>query len=355
MAPRFEIRDFTQKLTLVLRSGKSARFKKLPDVAKALSGVSADYFSRLVNGTRPLTEGAFIQIVELFEDIAIDFDTNLSAADWHESVDVFGRRLGLSSTVLSAISGIVANGIDFQSRNKDPYNLRSVHNLIGGYWESFYYSVSTFGKQRISHDLVIIDAPDPQGLMPCRVLDGSFTYEGNCFPIHNAFLYLMLEKVHVQDEIIVYLVNRPERERDVELDGVILCTSGGVHDKVAVPCAARVALKHLGSNREDMIKLYPKLKGISSENFEKELREQVAGESGYIDPETIKNSDSRLRAVRAKIDNTIQANQVPFAMRMERGSFEQYVDLRPSTKQKSNSKPRTGSMKVKASSIRSRK
>ncbi len=322
MASRFEVKDFGQKLKLVLRSGKSTRFKRVADVAKALEGVSSDYLSRLINGTRSLTENVFVRIVELFDDVELGNGTKLSAADWHEPVETFGKRLGLSTSVLSEIGGIAAQGIDFLSRNKDPYNLRSVHKLIGGYWESFYYSVSTFGKQRISHDLVVIDAPDPQGLMPCRVLDGSFTYEGSCFPIHNAFLYLMLEKAHVQDEIIVYLVNRPERERDVELDGIIMCTSGGVHDKVAVPCAARVALRHLGPTREDMIKRYPRMKDVPPENFEKELRQEVAGESGYLEPDTIKPSDTRLQAVKALIDNTIRSRQVPFAMRMERGSSE---------------------------------
>ena len=130
----------------------------------------------------------------------------------------------------------------------------------------------------------------------------------------------MLEKTHVQDEIIVYLVNRPERERDVELDGIILCTSGGVHDKVAVPCAARVALRHLGATREDMIKQYPGMKDVPPENFEKELRQQVTGESGYLDPDMIEPSDLRLQAVKTLIDNTIPPRKIPFAMRMERGS-----------------------------------
>ncbi|WP_138679289.1 helix-turn-helix domain-containing protein [Candidatus Accumulibacter phosphatis] len=320
MAPRFEVKDFGKKLKLVLRSGKSSRFKRVADVAKELKGVSPDYLSRLVNGTRSLTENVFCQFVDLFGDVELGNGAKLGVVDWHETVETFGKRLGLSSSVLSEIGGVAVQGIDFLSRNKDSYNLRSVHKLIGGYWESFYYSVSTFGKQRISHDLIVIDAPDPQGLMPCRVLDGSFTYEGICFPIHNAFLYLMLEKTHVQDEIIVYLVNRPERERDVELDGIILCTSGGVHDKVAVPCAARVALRHLGATREDMIKQYPGMKDVPPENFEKELRQQVTGESGYLDPDMIEPSDLRLQAVKTLIDNTIPPRKIPFAMRMERGS-----------------------------------
>ena len=313
MPPRFEVKDFGTKLNLLLRSGKSA-YTHTADLSRDLKGISKDYLSRFINGTRALTENAFVEIVRLTSD------TGISQADWHEPVDVFGRRLGLSSVVVASIAGIAASGVDFRSRNKDEYNLKSVHRLIGGYWESFYYSVSTFGHQRISHDLVVIDPPNSQGLMPCRILDGSFSYEGHCFPIHTAFLYFMLEKVQVQDEIIVYLVNRPERERDVELDGIILCTSGGVHDKVAVPCAARVAFRHLASTRDDMIRKYPSLRGVADESFERELQRQVSGEDGYLDPRDIKSSDGRLSRIRGLIDNTIRSTQVPFALRMERSS-----------------------------------
>ena len=100
----------------------------------------------------------------------------------------------------------------------------------------------------------------------------------------------------------------------------LLYTSGGVHDKVAVPCAARVALRHLGATREDMIKQYPGMKDVPPENFEKELRQQVTGESGYLDPDMIEPSDLRLQAVKTLIDNTIPPRKIPFAMRMERGS-----------------------------------
>jgi hypothetical protein len=313
VAQRFEVKDFGKKLTLLLRSGKS-RFKRTTDLSIALQGITKDYLSRFINGTRPLSENAFTQIVTLTSDVGI------GAADWHEPLEMFGQKLGLSTTAIAEISGVATSGIDFRSRNKDEYNLRSVHQLIGGYWESFYYSVSTFGQQRISHDLVVIDAPDAQGLMPCRVLDQSFTYEGYCFPIHTAFLYMMLEKVQVQDEIIVYMVNRPERERDVELDGIILCTSGGVHDKVAVPCAARVAFRFLGSTREHMMDKFPSLREVPVEKFERSLHRLVSGETGYLEPTTIKSSDTRLLALRDLIDNTIFPDQVPFAMRMERSS-----------------------------------
>lgn len=321
MAPRFEVKDFGKKLTLLLRSGKSD-FERVADLSKQLDGISKDYLSRFIAGTRPLTENAFTQIARLTSGAGV------SIADWHEPLETFGRRLGLSASVVSEIGGVASRGIDFRSRNKDEYNLRSVYRLIGGYWESFYYSVSTFGKQRISHDLVVIDEPDAQGLMPCRVLDGSFTYEGYCFPIHNAFLYLMLEKAHVQDEIIVYLVNRPEREKDVELDGIILCTSGGVHDKVAVPCAARVAFRYLGATREDMIRRFPALRGVAPDTFERELRREVSGETGYLEPVSIKASDTRLQTICALIDNTIRSRQVPFAMRMERGRNDEASRVR---------------------------
>ncbi len=124
---------------------------------------------------------------------------------------------------------------------------------------------------------------------------------------------------------------------------------GGVHDKVAVPCAARVALRHLGTTRADMVKRYPQLKDVSPENFEKELRQHVAGESGYLDPETIKSSDVRLQTIMALIDNTIRSIQVPFAMRLERGPAKKSRPPRPGAKPKSESTPTKGDLRKKDS------
>ena len=103
MAPRFEVKDFGKKLKLVLRSGKSSRFKRVADVAKELKGVSPDYLSRLVNGTRSLTENVFCQFVDLFGDVELGNGAKLGVVDWHETVETFGKRLGLSSSVLSEI------------------------------------------------------------------------------------------------------------------------------------------------------------------------------------------------------------------------------------------------------------
>jgi hypothetical protein len=311
MTRNFEVQDFSKKLNLLLRSGK-APASTVAALSNKFDFITLDYLQRQISGTRPLSERVFLAIVEFAKT------AGLNQADWFEPVDVFGRKLGLSAAAISQITGVVTSGIDFKSRSNDPDNLRSVHRLIGGYWESFYYSVSTFGKQRISHDLVVIDPPDHQGLMPCRVIDGSFTYEGHCFPIHGSFLYLMLEKVPEYDEIIVYMVNRPERSKGTELDGVILCTSGGVDDKVAVPCAARVAFRFLGSTQEDVLEAYPLIKVDQGESFEASVRKALFSPRGYIESASIRKSNSRLWAVKRIIDNTIRPDQIPFAMRMER-------------------------------------
>jgi hypothetical protein len=298
--------DFKKKVDLFVKSGRNKSIGTLQELYEAIPGREPDTIRRQVGGKLVLTETVFRSITRL---------ADLNAADWYESVDAFGRRLGLSADVTSQITGTVTKGIDFLSRNTDPRNLDSIYRLVGGYWESFYYSVSTFGEQRISHDLAIIEPPDKQGLMPCRVIDGTFAYVGHCFPIHGSFLYMILEKELVGDEIIVYMVNRPERPENVKLDGVIMCTSGGVQDKYPVPCAAKVAFRRLASTQEELLAKHPEIKQKPGEPFERAIRRAIF--DPYIEAESI-TPTHRLWEVKSVIDNTIKPDQVPFAMRMER-------------------------------------
>ncbi|MDB5870691.1 MAG: hypothetical protein JWQ07_133 [Ramlibacter sp.] len=309
MRNRREVSDFGKKIDLILSSDKT-QYRQQSDFSKALKGVQPDYFSRLKGGSRVLSEGVFNQIVELCQGAGV------AKADWHGSLEAFGEKLGFTRKQIDDITGAVApRGIDFGSRSKDGGNIDSVFQVIGGYWESFYYSVSTFDEARISHDLIVIEEPDEGGFMPCKVIDGSFVYAGHCFPIHGSFVYFMLEKQQLLDEIIVYLMNRPERTTNPVLDGIILCTSGGVHDKVAVPCAARVAFRYLGKTLAEVKQALPHIKAKRGQTLTELLTEQIPG---YIDPVTIGPENKRYWEVKQLIDNTIAPDQIPFAMRMER-------------------------------------
>lgn len=308
MRTNVECPYFGEKIDLLLRSGKT-KYRTATKLAADLEGVSSDYFSRMKSGSRRVSENVFTRVV------ALTSASGLGEADWYESVETFGQKLGLSIAQVQRILGTAPLGIDFRSRSKDESNISSVFELIGGYWESFYYSVSTYGKRRISHDLVHIAEPDGRGLMPCRVIDGSFVYTGHCFPIHSSFLYFMLEKERNLDEIIVYLMNRPERTRCPELDGVILCTSGGVDDKVAVPCAAKVVFRFLGRKPEEVSRNLAGFKVRPGHDFETQLIKKIAG---YIEPEKVSPSNTRYMEVIQAIDNAIPESAIPFALRMER-------------------------------------
>ena len=308
-----KIHDFGLKLELVLRSGKTT-FKKHSDILKKMSGVSPDYFSRLKKGQRSLSENVFIKIVELTGD------TGLKDRDWYQDITMFGKKLGFTSVEIRKITGEKITGVDFLSRNRDKNNLTNIHKVIAGYWESFYYSVSTFDVQKISVDLLIIGDLNDDGFMHCKVIDGTSTYVGHCFPTQSNHLYFILEKQEIHDEIIVYMMNRPERAVEPILNGVILCASGGVQDMVPMPCAARVAFRYLGNSEttEESLRIdIPTFLKEQNETIEDALARLIPG---YLVANTITEKHPRYFAVKKIIDNEIKHDQIPYALRMDRKS-----------------------------------
>jgi hypothetical protein len=306
MGQSLQISHFGEKLELLVRSGKTS-FRRVSDIARAIDNIGTDYFSRIKGGSRRVPERVFIKIVELTKE------SGLIAADWYDDVHTFGNKLGLTLRQIQQITGTVLPGIDFHSRNRDRNNINNIHKLIKGYWESFYYSVSTFDVPRISHDLLIIDDVDDSGFIKCQIIDASFTYTGVCFPIQSNHLYFILEKDGIYDEIIAYMTNRPERTPPI-LNGVILCSSGGVQDMVPVPCAARVAFRYLGNTQSSIEKVLPHFKLLDGKDLRESLIQSIPS---YINPNEI-NKDHRYYEVKKVIDNEILRDQLPFALRMER-------------------------------------
>ncbi len=309
MGKRINVLNFGEKLDLLLKSGKTS-FSDSSSLCKKLS-ISSDYFSRIKGGSRFPSEQVFGEITEQTSD------SGMTPRDWYDTLENFGYKLGYSLSEIQRITGASSIGLDFHSRSRDQGNVQSVYRVINGYWESFYYSVSTFDKPRISRDLVIIDGVDEGNFIKCRVVDNSFSYSGHCFPVHGNHLYFILEKEEIFDEIIVYLMNRPERPVDPLLDGIILCASGGVQDKVAVPCAARVAFRYLGRSYEEIRQRLPRFNQKEDESLEDALKRQVPE---YLNPSKIKPSNKRYWDMMNFIDNAIHPDQIPFALRMERGS-----------------------------------
>ena len=228
-----------------------------------------DYFTRIKNGTRPLSESVFLKLSSVF---------GIEQRRWFDDIDAFGEYLGYSRFEISSITGFVLPGIDFHSRIKDRDTVGKIYGVIQGYWECFYYSVSKLDQVLISRDLVQIERLGQDMYMSCTVHDRFFSYKGVCFPIKN-HLCFALEKDRHFNEIIFYLTNLPDRDPP-KLNGIILCLSGGVDEFSTYPAASYVAFRYIGSDRETIAKHYPSLREGDSDLLA-DLREIIPG---YVEP-----------------------------------------------------------------------
>jgi transcriptional regulator with XRE-family HTH domain len=289
------IPNFGAKIDLLLRSDRFA-IRTNAKLSEEL-GVEPDYLSRIKSGTRPLTEENFLTLCRLY---------NLEQRVWLLDIETFGKRLGFSRKQVSLIAKKPLPGIDFASRIRDERIINDTFDLIGGYWESYYYSVSTTDKRRICRDLLIIRRVNEDAYIECELKDVAFSYSGWCFPIKNHF-YIVLEKDRLFNEIIVYATNLPDRQPP-KLYGIMLCISGGVDDTHAFPSAAKVVCKYIAKDKEEVRAIYKLADSVNVESF---LREKVAR---YLDPED--EEDSEIKKIAADIANNIDDDMVPFALRM---------------------------------------
>lgn len=290
-----KIDSIGEKISLLLRSDRF-KIKREVDLKLAL-GIEDDYFTRIKNGTRPLSESIFIKLCNVF---------GIEQRRWFDSLAAFGEYLGYSRFEIISITGSTLPGFDFHSRIKDRDTVDKIFEVIGGFWESYYYSVSRLDEVLISKDLVHIERVSPDMCMNCSVHDGHFSYKGLCFPIKNHLCFL-LEKEKLFNEVIFYLTNLPDRDPP-KLNGVILCLSGGVDEFASYPAASYVAFRYLGSSHESVSKHYPSIDGGG--DLLRELKMLVPG---YVSP-----SNPAYAEIARTIDNSINKKSRPFALRMNR-------------------------------------
>lgn len=297
MAERFTIDDFAAKLDLLLKSDRGDVRTTSRLVGRL--GVHKDYLSRLRGGSRPVTEEILLKLCDIFE---------MSQRDWFDDLDTFGSRLGFSRRQSALITKRPLPGFDFASRIQDPRLVSSIFNVVSGYWASYYYSVSRLNRRWICRDLVVMRRLNEDGFIECSVCDPSFRYDGLCFPI-KSHLYLMLEKAHLYNEIIVYAMTLPDRQPP-SLFGIILCLSGGVDESHSYPCAAKVVFRYLGKTG-DLRRHY----GLAeSEDVEAFLVREIPK---YLDPEDA-DADPALKEVVGDISNVVGESRVPAALRMDK-------------------------------------
>lgn len=298
MGKRIHIADIGDKIELALKSDTTP-VKTRRGLLEKLPGVEPDYFSRLMGGSRRMSEHIFIRICDALQ---------IEQKAWYDDLETFGRRLGFTRRQIGQITRSLPPGIDFRTRIRDPQTVHTIYENIKGYWESFYYSVSNTDRRLISRDLFIVDSVDDDFFITCRIIDGMFEYIGYCFPMPKGHLCFILEKVYLHDEIIMYVTNRPDRSPP-KLNGVILCQSGGVSELAAYPSASLVAFRYLGPDIDSAKVFYP---GI---NDAADLADRLKGVPGYIDPND-SSLPARYHEVIRTINNTILPNAVPFALRM---------------------------------------
>lgn len=297
MGEYVSISDFGAKIDLLLRSD-SNEINTNAQVSKHLR-IHPDYLSRMKNGTRPLTEHNFIALCDLFD---------LTQSQWYEDVETFGKHLGFSRKLIASITKKPLPGIEFASRLRDKRIVAELFNVIEGYWESYYYSVSKMNKQLVSRDLFVVKQIDEDGYIECDIIDTTFNYSGWCFAI-KGHLYLFLEKDELLNEVIVYAFNQPDRQPPM-LFGIILCLSGGIDDTHAFPSAARVVFRYIG---KDATALRQRYSIDPSQDVDAFLRSNIPA---YIDPET--ETDPEVRQILDDISNAVEPDAIPFALRMTR-------------------------------------
>lgn len=295
MGSNINITNLAEKLKLLLRSERSAVKTEAQLLIKL--GIGKDYLSRIKSGVRVLPEEKLVELCSIF---------SVPQLDWFLPLKQFGEKLGFSMYDISVISGTHLPGIDLNSRDHDYQRVSNLFQIMQGFWESYYYSVSKVDVVLVSCDLLIVQRVTPDCFIECEIVDGLSTYTGWCFPIPN-HLYFILEKKQLFNEVIVYATNLPERIPP-RLYGVILCLSGGVDEHHSFPASAKVAFRYLGSEN-DIRKEYGLEQNINVRAF---MEEKVPR---YIDP-TDEAVGSEVKEILSVIHNVVLPTTIPNALRM---------------------------------------
>lgn len=296
MASRIDIADFPRKVDLALKAHPSVKNRRQLAVSVRRS---EDYLSRIISGTRALTD-------EHLDDIS--HALGLAPTVWELDLEDFAQSIGKPLSEVKPEKSekfSTPEDLDFEARIREPKYLRQLYDLIGGYWESYYYSVSKDTELVASRDLVRIEAPNRRNVLPVTIVDAYFRYHGWCFPVQH-HIYMFLEKQRLLNEVIVYMLNTPHRIPP-RLDGLILCKSDGENGFSSVPSAARISFRFLGSEADLM-----QIEGVSSPNELRDILESRV--PGYVTPDG--NHDQELNAIFARIRNTVTDDQLPHALRV---------------------------------------
>lgn len=295
-----EVIDLGRKISLLLQN----RFNQIKTAARLAeeSELNESEVSRFrTRGDNRININKFNRLCNTYPQIPEQL--------WHQTFEIFAQEIGLSSFQKPALAMLPSNqsqiqlmGIDFQSRIKDRNILEKRFEIMKGYWEIFCHSISVTKKSHIIYNLIEIKKINENGYIECSASYGRFNYNGYCFFIAGS-TYFILEEINLLNEIVFIITNSPDRNINPILNGILVGLTGGSFELVAIPSAARIALRHI--NSLDMVK--EKYKIDNSNISIREMIEQIR--------ENINSDITQLNDILPLIDNHVSQDAVPYALR----------------------------------------
>jgi len=302
-----EVLDLGKKISLLLSNGfhqittatKLADKSSRADIKK--SGLNTSEISRFrTRGDNRININKFKGLCAAYPQIPEQL--------WHQPLEIFAQELELSFFEKPALTmrsphqpQIPMMGIDFKSRIKDKELLERRFEIMKGYWEVFNYSISIKYKKCITYDILELKKLTEDGFIECLTYGYNYQYHGHCFFV-GSITYFMMEEYNLLNEIAIIMTNAPDRSIHPLLSGIVMFLSGGSHELVSIPSAAKILLRHVGSIHN------VKEKYAINGNFS--IPEMIEKIEEKINLDTTQLSD-----ILPLIDNHIPQDAVPYALR----------------------------------------
>lgn len=290
-----------QLITLIISARRTpmGSFEQFELAFQRALGCDLDYARRLLGGSRRLRP----RHVEAIRNLLQIGDLDLDLTPRELAIDLDLPRSAGSRLRQQA-------GLDFLSRTNDKRAVAQLFGLVVGYWQQTWWSFSKTDEQALGVGVCKIDAIDENNFITCRVYDVTESYSGIIFPVLN-HLYFLLEKDRLFDEIVVCVTNRPDRAPPL-LRGICLGLSGGLDEMHSAPASGKVAFRYLGRTGAELRAEY----GDAPD--EPELERHLARTlPRYISRSELAHLSQSERAKLQihRLDNTVAADAVPFALR----------------------------------------
>jgi hypothetical protein len=286
-------------LLLSARQTPFAGYEQFEAAFQRALGCDLDYARRLLGGSRPLRPRHVEVIRELMQIRDLDLDLSV-------------RELAIDLNLPRSASNrlLQRTGLDFVCRTSDRRAVAQLFGLVAGYWEHTFWSFTRTDEQALGVSLCRIDGVDENNFITCRLYDFHESYSGFIFPVLN-HIYFILEKDKLFNEIFVCITNRPDRAPPF-LRGVAIGLSGGLDEMHSAPTSGKIAFRYLGRTAAELRAEFGALP--EEPELEKHLAHALPRYITKSELARLSPSD-RARLQIHRLDNTVHADDVPFALR----------------------------------------